>query len=329
MRADLKGADLRRVSLRGAYLTGAYLTEARLRRVNLASAYLRGADLTRADLTEADLTEADLTRADLTGGDLTGANLTAANLTAANLREAKLFGTNFTYAYFKDTNFSEVSLRATVFGDVNFRFVNGLEAAKHLGPSVIGIGTFYRSEGQIPETFLRGAGIPEGFIESIRLMTEQPPPYYSAFISYSHNDQTFARRLYDGLQVRGIRCWLDDKDIAVGEDIYEAVDRGIKGSDKLLLCCSRSSLTSWWVDDEIGKAFEKEQKVLKETGNRVRVLIPLDLDGYLRKEWMDGKSTQVKRRLAADFKDWEGDNAKFEEQFERVVGALRTDVDPR
>jgi hypothetical protein len=42
-------------------------------------------------------------------------------------------------------------------------------------------------------------------------------------------------------------------------------------------------------------------------------------------EWTSGKRQQVKERLAADFTGWETDNAKFEEQFERVVKALQTE----
>lgn len=38
-----------------------------------------------------------------------------------------------------------------------------------------------------------------------------------------------------------MRCWRDEKQMLLGDDIYEQVDRGIRLWDKVLLCCSRHS----------------------------------------------------------------------------------------
>ena len=67
---------------------------------------------------------------------------------------------------------------------------------------------------------------------------------------YAHEDKLFARRLHDALQGRGVRCWLDEKQMLPGDDIYEQVDRGIRLWDKVLLCCSgtrwlRKPLVGW------------------------------------------------------------------------------------
>jgi hypothetical protein len=110
-----------------------------------------------------------------------------------------------------------------------------------------------------------------------------------------------------------------------GDDIHEEVDRGIRLWDKVLLCCSKDSLTSWCVDNEIGKAFAKEQALMKDRKRKVLALIPLDLDGYLLKGWNSGKASQVKERVAADFRGWEVSHSKFDEQVENVIRSLRSD----
>ena len=53
------------------------------------------------------------------------------------------------------------------------------------------------------------------------------------------------------------------------------------------------------------------------------ILLPLDLDGHVRTGWKGPTAERVRSRLAADFTGWKQDDAKFEEQFERVVEALR------
>src|SRR5271157_2699182 len=139
IRPDLREGDLRAADLRGANLIEA----------NLRGANLRGADLRHADLSGADLHEAYLVRADLCRANLSRANLSSANLNGAVLGE---------------TDFTKAILKWTVLADVDLSTAKGLETVRHSGPSTIGVDTIYWSKGEIPDVFLRGAGLLDEFI---------------------------------------------------------------------------------------------------------------------------------------------------------------------
>jgi hypothetical protein len=137
--------------------------------------------------------------------------------------------------------------------------------------------------------------------------------FYSCFISYSSVDKPFALRLYDALQSKGIRCWLDEKHLLPGDDISRELERGIYLWDKFLLCASKNSLTSWWVEDEIKTTLEKEWALRKERGKPVHKLIPLNLDGYMFTDaWDLGVlANEIRPRVAADFRGWENSSSNF------------------
>jgi len=262
----------------------------------------------------------------------------------ANLSNAELINLTFFRTDLNNANMELALLAESKFIDVNLSKVLNLETCRHSLPNSVDRRTLFRS-GTLPRAFLEGCGLSDWEIESTKLyfpdITREeytnilykmenlrftnPIQFFSCFISYSHANKDFARRLHDTLQDKGIRCWLDEKQMLPGDNIFEQVDRGIRGWDKVLLCCTEQSLTSWWVDNEIETAFNKEQKLFRERKKKMLSLIPLDLDGYLGNGWLSPKKTQVRSRLAADFRGWENDDSIFDAQVEQVIKALRAD----
>lgn len=293
---------------------------------DLANADLRGAHLSKADLSEADLSGADLPEAGLIGAGLRGthlsraillgANLTAVDLRGADLRKANLFGADLRGAVFG----------GTVLADVDLSVAKGLDAVMHIGPSTIGIDTVYRSEGKIPHIFLRGAGVPDDFIEYMGSLVGKPIEFYSCFISYSSKDQPFADRLYADLQSKGVRCWFAPHDVHGGKKLHEQIDVAIRLHEKLLLILSPNSMTSEWVKTEIAKAREREVREKRQ------VLFPIRLCSFeALRDWEcfdadTGKDSarEIREYFIPDFSNWK-DHDSYQDGFAGLLRDLKAD----
>jgi hypothetical protein len=263
--------------LSGAMLSGRWREGINLSGANLKTTWLDSANLNNAKLNDADLSFTILPFASLMGADFSKSrlyktDLSLAYLSNAKFREASLLITNLNNSILTGADFNEAQFRGVVFGNSDLSTASGLERVYHLGPSVVDVQTLYHSQGRIPDLFLRGCGLPEGFITYARSLTTQPPQFYSCFISYSSRDQDFANSLYTDLQTNGVRCWFDTQDLKIGDKLRDRIDESIRLHDKLLLVLSENSVSSQWVGDEVEAAFERERRE-----NRT-VLFPIRID---------------------------------------------------
>ncbi|HET6843924.1 MAG TPA: toll/interleukin-1 receptor domain-containing protein [Candidatus Angelobacter sp.] len=322
IRPDLKSVDLSKTDINGENLNLAYL-----RNANLSEVDLIGADLRDVDLEEANLSRADLSGANLSRANLSGANLSGADLEEADLSEADLSGANLSMVYLGGANLSEATAGYTTFADIDLSSVKGLETLKHRAHSCIGIDTIYLSEGNIPEIFLRGVGVPENFITYMHSLTGTGFDYYSCFISYSTKDQAFADLLYSSLQARGVRCWFAPHDMQPGQKLHEQIDAAIRIHEKLLLILSPNSIHSEWVKTEIAKARKRE------LDEKRRVLFPilLDLSFHELREWEcfdadTGKDSarEIREYFIPDFSKWK-DHDAYRQSFEKLLKGLKGD----
>jgi len=282
---------------------------------DLSNASIVRADLSGAGLTDANLSGAGLMEANLSGAGLIEANLRGAILIGANLKGAGLMEANLIGAFLDNSDFTQTFVGGTVFGDNDLSTVKGLETVRHLGPSTIGIDTIYKSKGNIPEAFLRGAGVPEDFIVYMKSLVGKVIDFYSCFISYSTQDDDFAQRLYADLQAKNVRCYKFDRDAKWGEPVWGEIDTAIRHYDKLVVICSQHSLQSPPVIREIERALQKEDREHRN------VLFPIRIDDYLFDEWDHPRKADVVSKVIGDFRGWEN-QATYAEAFPRFLDAL-------
>lgn len=317
--ASLSGAYLSDTHLSNADLSNAYLSRATLSNAYLSNANLSNAYLSGAQLSEADLISANFSHSNLSGAHLIEANLIRANFNHANLSGARLSGATLIRANLSHADFQGTNIGWTTFGDLDLRTVKGLETIRHHAPSTIGLDTIYRSGGNIPEAFLRGAGIDDTFIEYMHSLVGKPIKYNSCFISHSSENREFAERLHADLQSKNIRCWYAPHDMKTGDRIRTRIYEQIWFNDKLLLILSESSVKSSWVEYEVETVLARERKENRD------ILFPIRLDDAVMESTTAWAAHIQEARHITDFTRWK-EHDEYQKGLSRLLRDLKQEA---
>src|SRR5262245_13290173 len=130
---------------------------------------------------------------------------------------------------------------------------------------------------------------------------------YDVFLSHSNKDRLFVTRLAEDLTKAGLRVWLDQWHIKVGDSFAQAIDEAMRASRFLVIVMSPDYFQSAWTTQEWQSGLAEEFEV-----DGVR-LIPIlyrdcNVPPVLRtKHWVDfrddGQYESVLARLVRDLRE--------------------------
>ncbi len=129
------------------------------------------------------------------------------------------------------------------------------------------------------------------------------------FISYSHNDKDFATKLYNTLVYSHLDVFIDEKDIKIGDNILERIEKGIEESAGLLYVISKSSVKSTWVREELSMA-----RVKSITQRGIFTIYPLLIDDV-------ELPVSISQLRYADFREW-----RVTEKYYSIISQLLTSL---
>jgi small GTP-binding protein len=95
---------------------------------------------------------------------------------------------------------------------------------------------------------------------------------YDVFLSHSSKDKEVVRPIAQRLRADGLRVWLDDWEIRLGDNILAKIEEGLERSRVLVLCMSANAFRTNWAQLEAG-TFR-----FRDPLNKERRFIPLRLD---------------------------------------------------
>ena len=80
----------------------------------------------------------------------------------------------------------------------------------------------------------------------------------SIFLSHNHKDKPFVRKLAERLNAHGIRTWVDEAEIRVGDSLITKIESAIQEFTYLGVILSPNSVKSQWVKKEVNIALTHE-----------------------------------------------------------------------
>lgn len=93
------------------------------------------------------------------------------------------------------------------------------------------------------------------------------------FISYAHADKDLAVALYQGLKENGLRVWIDQHELRIGDSLLTRIAEAVYSIDFFIALVSTASAESPWCQKELALA---SSGALNRNGLRV---LPLRVDG--------------------------------------------------
>lgn len=127
----------------------------------------------------------------------------------------------------------------------------------------------------------------------------------SMFLSHNWKDKHFVRNLAEKLQKRGVRVWIDEAELNIGDSLLDRIAKAILETDFLGVILSPNSVASSWVKNEVRQAMTQEIE-----GRKVKVLPILleecDIPGFLAD------------KVYADFSDPE----RWKDAISSLLGAM-------
>jgi hypothetical protein len=276
--AKFEGAALSGVQFAHCWMHGAHFARSRFENVEVRDSIVR-----YAYFTDSLMIRTSFSRSDVAGVDLSRAVLVATDI----------------YAFCEHAK----SLTADGGATVDWASIALAAHAPRLDRFLVHVG--------MPEIFASYNASCAAALDPMRLLKLMR----STFISYGGPDGTFAWRLRDDLARNGVRTFFFATDAVPGKRLHDVMREGVNKYDRVVVICSKASLSRPGVKNEIRETLAREAKAGGEA-----LLIPIALDDFIFRSRSEVAAI-LRERVVADFR--ESDSCDYEESLLRLLAALR------